>query len=528
MTSQDNVVSGTPIFGRVNRRTMLRTGGAALALGAVPGMAHTALGSQATPATGSSVDIDAIDQFTADALDAYGVPGASIAVIHDGQPLLVKGYGVREAGTDAAVDADTAFQLASNTKPMTAFVAGTLIDEGLIGWDTPVVEVLPELRLWDEYATLNVTLRDLLAHRSGLPAFSGDLLGHLGYDRAEMLRRLRFVRPASSFRDAAHYSNLGFFIAGEVIARLTGAPWEDAFRERFLQPTGMTRSGPSISEFPADGNVSANHGIIDGNVETVEPDDHGVHGAAGSAFSTANDLARWMQMLLDEGQAGGQQLIQPGRVREMLEPSMVAEATFAETPPIDEHAGFTFGLGWGNFHAYGHEIIEKGGALAGIRTVVCLVPSRNFGVAVTANMNLTFFPEAVRAFVLEQFLGAGETDTQEQIQQLSGIVDALFAVEPPPENPLPPSVPLENYAGVYESTLYGRFEVIAEGDSLRMEAGPADLPATLEHYSLNTFNWNEHKVTSAVEPATFVVGPDGIAVAFEMESLGRFDRVAGE
>src|SRR5690606_38098072 len=126
---------------------------------------------------------------------------------------------------------------------------------GLIGWDTPVVDVLPELELKDMYATRYVTLRDLLAHRSGLPSFAGDTLGHVGYNRAEFLRRLRFVEPATSFRDTAAYSNLGFFIAGEVIDRLTGAPWEDAVQERLFDPLGMSRSNPVSNDPPADGNV---------------------------------------------------------------------------------------------------------------------------------------------------------------------------------------------------------------------------------------------------------------------------------
>jgi len=153
------------------------------------------------------------------------------------------------------------FQLPSNTGPMTAFTLGTLVEEGLIDWDTPISEVLPKLQFWDLYPMRWLTSRDVLAHRSGFPAF-GDLPGQIGYDRAEMFRRLRYLPSASSCRVLAPYSSLGFFIAGEVIDRLTGAPWEVAMRERLFGPVGMSRSGAAFIDQPADGNISADHGIV--------------------------------------------------------------------------------------------------------------------------------------------------------------------------------------------------------------------------------------------------------------------------
>jgi CubicO group peptidase (beta-lactamase class C family) len=513
---------------RFTRRDLIHSGGAALAVTSAAAMHHRAWGAQpgaATPASPSGLDTIALNQFIADAVRQYNVPGAAVAVVQDGVPVLVTGYGVRDITGHDVVDADTVFQLASNTKPMTAFVLGTLVDEGLVGWDTPIIDVLPELQLHDVYATHHVTLRDVLAHRSGLPAFVGDIVGHLGYDRAEMLRRLRYVQPGASFREVASYSNLGFFIAGEVVTRLTGAPWEEAMHERLLEPTGMSRSGASLADLPADGNVSANHGKIDGEIQVVEPDDHGVHGSAGSAISTANDMARWMQMLLDGGAVRGQQVIQPETVVEMFAPSMVAETTFTEAPPIDAHAGFSYGMGWGNFHYHGYEVLEKGGALAGIRTVVCLVPQLNAGIAVLANLNLTLLPEAVRAFALEQWLGAPGYDMQQDIADSAAIVDQLFTPVAFPENPVPPSVPLENLAGTYADQLHGNVEILVVGDALRLEAGPARWPAEMRHFNRDTFMLDWGTVTNVPDQTTFTIGPDGIAVAFENEGLGRFDRV---
>jgi CubicO group peptidase (beta-lactamase class C family) len=486
--------------------------------------ARSSRGQGATPVAGHGASAEDLDAFAVEAVGRYGVPGAAVAVVHGGEPVLVRGYGVREVGTDSPVDADTVFQLASNTKPMTAFTLASLVEEGRIGWDTPVVDVLPELELMDSYATRHLTLRDALAHRSGLPAFTGDLLGYLGYDRDELLRRLRFVPPGSSFREVAAYSNLGYFIAGEVIDRLTGARWEEAMRERLFEPAGMGRSGPAIAEL-SDDNIAATHAEVDGEMVVVERDLHGVHGAAGAAYSTASDLARWMQLLLDRGAVDGRPLVTPERVGEMFAPSMVSDISFTETPPITPDSGFSYGLGWGVFHTGGHTVLEKGGALAGVRTVVCLVPELGYGIAVVANRNLTFLPEAVRAFALESLLGASHPETQDEIEASEAAITALFAAPPPPGAGLPPTATSDALAGSYENDLYGRFVVRAEAGVLTIEAGPARMTAALAPYSLDTYLLDWGSVTSLPDPTTFVIGPDGTAVAFECESLSRFDRV---
>jgi hypothetical protein len=184
-------------------------------------------------------------------------------------------------------------------------------------------------------------------------------------------------------------------------------------------------------------------------------------------------------------------------------------------------------LGWANYHYHGYEVIEKGGALDGIRTVVVFVPELNAGVAVAANLNLTALPEAVRGFVLEQLLGSADVDVQAQIQEAGDTLAAVFtAGVPMPENPVAASVPLEAFAGVYENPLYAGFQVIVDGDALRLEAGTAKKPATFTHFNHNTFLLDWNNVTSIPGEVTFVVGPDGVATGYEDESLGRFDRVA--
>lgn len=464
---------------------------------------------------------DVFDSFIHEALARYEVPGAAVAIVQDGSVLLTRGYGVRDVNGDELVDADTVFQLASVTKPITAFVLGTLVDEGLIGWDTPVIDVLPELVLQDMYATRFVSLRDLLAHRSGL-IFEG-ALNRLGYDRTELLWRLRFLPPGRSFRGVAQYSNLGYLIAGEVAARLTGTTWEAAVVDRLFRPLGMSRSLPVSNDPPADGNVSAHHGVIDGELQVVPFDDPDVDGAAAAAVSTATDLALWMQMLLDGGEGHGRRLVTEETVTEMFAPAMVAGISFPETPPIDASAGFS----WGTYHYHGSQVVEKGG-MAGVRSVVCMVPAMKAGIAVVANRNLTFLPEAIRAFALEQWLGAADFDMQADIASRTAFLEDLFAAPPMPVDSVRPSIPLEQFAGTYGHSFYGTAEVVVDGVNLRLELGPAHWPAALRHLSRETSLVDSGTVTSVADPATFVIGPDGFAIGFSCEKLGRFDRISSQ
>src|SRR5436305_7301190 len=211
-----------------------------------------------------------LDSFITRTLQQYQVPGAAVAVVRDGKVVLVKGYGVRNVTKPGAVDENTIFQLASVTKTLTAAAAATVVDEGKLDWDKPIFNYLPEFVGYDSYMTRWLTERDLLAQRTGWPAFTGDQLDSFGYDRPEILRRLRFFKPRYSLREVAQYSNPGFFVAGEVAARASKQSWNDLVKKRLFLPLGMKRSGTVVKDLK-DNNLSAAHALIDGKMQVVEP-----------------------------------------------------------------------------------------------------------------------------------------------------------------------------------------------------------------------------------------------------------------
>jgi CubicO group peptidase (beta-lactamase class C family) len=483
-----------------------------------PASASAAPASSAGPTAG-------LDEFVRQAMVDYGVPGASVAVVSHGKTIFLRGYGVRRVGEPTPVDENTVFQIASVTKTFTAAAAAALVGEGRLGWDDEVITKLPEFALYNPYPTRHATMRDLLAHRTGLPAFTGDLLGEVGYDRREVLRRIRFVPPAASFREKALYSNLGIFAAGEVAARVAGSSWDDVVQGRLLTPLGMTRSAPSVRTAPKDDNRSGTFGRVDGRIQAITPSHQIVMGAAGSMVSTASDLSRYMRMLLGGGSIDGKPVLPAKVVDEMFEPSMVSEIGFAEALPISQETGFGYGMTWGYYYFHGAKVLEKGGALDGVRAVIVLVPERQLGIAVLANMNLTILPEAIRAYVLEQDLGPATPNTQATLLETQKKVDVLLDPDPAPANPGKASVPLAAYAGTYESHVYGPFVLSAAGEGLNIAAGPGGYAGKLRHFSRETFTLSWPLIDYGTQHVTFTIGPDGKPSGFSTETFGAFERV---
>ena len=465
-----------------------------------------------------------LDAFINRALKEYQVPGAAVAVVQNGNAVLLKGYGVRDVTKSGAVDENTIFQLASVTKTLTGAAAATVVDEGKLDWDKPIFNYLPEFVGYDPYMTRWLTERDLLAQRTGWPAFSGDQLDSFGYDRAEILRRLRFFKPRYSLREVAQYSNPGFFVAGEVAARASKQSWNDLVEKRLFKPLEMSRSGTVIKALQ-DPNSTAAHALVDEKIVVVEPSDLDVTGAASSGTSTAADMSKLMLMFLHKGFYNGKQILKPEAVQEIFKRSMVSKIDFTDLPPISDKTGFYYGLGVGSYDYAGHQIIEKGGALAGVRTIFVLVPDKSAGIVVLANLNLTAFPEAVRAYFLNQVLGLDPEAGQKEIFADNEKLKELLAPPPAPKNPGNFNGTLQSLVGIYENDYYGPCDIRQDGDSLKVECGPAKYSATLKHWKNGAFLLQFPGATQVPSVTAFMIGEDGNAIGFSNEALGFFRRV---
>lgn len=472
------------------------------------------------------INIEQLDTFIKQAMKDYRVPGASVALVKDGKAIYLKGYGINKTGTEEKVDENTIFQLASVTKTFTAASVASMVDRGKVQFGEQVVKIIPYFALKDPYPTRYTTPRDLLAHRTGLPAFKGDLFDHLGYTRDQVIRRVRYIEPACSFREKANYSNVGYFLAGEVAACAAGTTWEDVVTENLLKPLSMTRSG-FTKTLDEQSNVASPHAVVDGQIKTLKNSKQLVLAPAGAMTSTASDLSHYMIMLLGDGKYNGTEVLKKDSIEQMFTPAMVDQPGFAELPPISEETGFDYGLAWGIYYWKNHKILEKGGALDGIRSIVVLVPEIKLGIAVLANMNLTMLPEAVRAYVLEQYLGKADYDMQAEIRQRAKKLESMLGLTNivQPENPKPASKELGAYTGTYENELYGRFTLLQDGDHLKVEAGPAKYTGALTHVNYDTFYLKWPIFISAPDEVTFVIDAKGNITEFIDDELGRFKKM---
>jgi CubicO group peptidase (beta-lactamase class C family) len=436
-------------------------------------------GARADDPLARQVDGHSFDQFVQLTLRDYSVPGAVVAVSSAERRIFLKSYGVRQQGAADAVDEDTRFQIASMSKFITAAAVGVLVDRGVVSWDAPVRTFSPDTALAEPYATENATLRDYFAHRTGLPAYAGDLLTQLGYSPDELVRRARFLPFDHSFRAEWAYSNYGIFLGQQSAAHAAGTSAPQLLSTEIFEPLGMMRSGPTQAELFKDDNRAAAHDL-DGSDMPYENVDS--FSGAGAVVSTGADVARWMRMLLADGMFEGREVLSKAAVTQIFAASMVQGIG----GPLQDPNG-SAGLGCESYHFLRYRVIEKNGALNGVRTIVTLIPERGIGIAVFANKQLTVFPEAVRAEFLERTLGPSGRDLQAHIRGEQAAWNALLAVPMPPADAKPPGRNLDAFTGRFASALFGPLEVIRNGQTLGVSIGERNYPGHLTHWSGDTF-----------------------------------------
>ncbi len=419
------------------------------------------------------------DAFVERTRQAYDVPGAVVAIVRADDVEFLKGYGVRRIGGHDAVDAATRFQVASVSKFITATAVATLVDRDVVGWDTPVRSFSPQTVLAVPYASENATLRDYFAHRTGLPAYGGDLVHQLGYSTDELVRRARYLAFDHSFRERWAYSNYGIFLGQWAAAQAAGMSPPELITKAILAPLGMTRSGATVATLSQDANYASGHDI-DGSAMPAENVD-GFSGA-GAVVSTGDDIARWMRMLLGRGVLDGKRVLSEAAVDAIFAASMVQGPGGPMQDPNDSS-----GLGCESYTFMGTRVIEKNGALNGVRTIVSLIPTRGLGIAIFANKQLTVFPEAVRAEFLDRVLGPSGRDLQAQIRAEQPAWHSLVALPKASPDATPISRALDDFAGDYDSPLYGTLTVRADVEGLSVAIGPARYHARLTHWSGDTF-----------------------------------------
>ncbi len=444
--------------------------------------------------------IEEIDAYARKVARDWDVPGLAIAVVKDDQVVFAKGYGVRELGKTDVVDADTLFAIASNSKAFTAAALGILIDDGKLSWNDPVIKYLPQFQMPDPWITREMTVVDLLCHRSGMDTFSGDLLWYdTNYTADEIIRRIRFLSPVSSFRSRFGYQNLMYITAGKVIEQVSGMNWGEFVKSRILEPSGMDRTTTSITDMT--NNFALPHNRSGQNDELRPLPLGNVDNCWGACGLNASvkDLARWMRLQLAGGKIDGNQIISNNRLFEMWQPGTPVPLSPAAVESEPTRNFQSYGLGYFLNDLHGRKVVSHSGGLDGMISQLALVPSENLGVTVLTNSE-SGASKFIRDRVLECFLGV-----QNRIDQSAKAVSRLAETDQSDAKKrdekdaarvknAPTTIGLADFAGRFRSKLYGDVTIQLEGDHLVLRMQPAaNFVADLEHWHYNTFqiHWRD-------------------------------------
>ncbi|MGE5295011.1 MAG: serine hydrolase [Solirubrobacterales bacterium] len=471
-----------------------------------------------------------LDSYVGRVMQEFEVPGVGVALVKDGQVLVARGYGVRRLGEAATVDAETLFAIASNTKAFTAAALGLLVDEGKLDWDAPVVNYLPGFQLWDPHVTREITVRDLLVHRSGLGLGAGDLLWWppTTYDRPEIVRRLRFIRPATSFRSHYAYDNVLYTVAGEVVQAVSETSWEDFVASRIFRPVGMSTSTVRRLSQETQGNIARPHAQVDGAIRPIAPFVSSNTNPAGGIYSNAQDMAKWLLVQLAEGGLpDGSQLFSKDTARQLttlITPMPVSDPP-AELPALrTDFKGYALGFNVLQYRRL--KLVTHTGVSPGYVSRVAMIPDLDLGVAVLTNQESAAAHSAIAWHVLDQYLSAPPVDwiagykelqAREQSEEKSREQEQVASRNTSSR----PSLPLSNYAGVYADAWYGDVILTLEKEGLviRFSHSPA-LVGDLVHWQYDTFvaRWRDRELRADAF-VTFALNPEGTVDQVKMKAV---------
>lgn len=429
----------------------------------------------------------------------WEVPGLAVAIVRDGKVLLANGWGVRSLSTQDPVDANTLFAIASNSKAFTAAAIGILVDDGKLAWDDPVIKHIPTFQMPDPWVTREMTIRDLLCHRSGMDTFSGDLLWYdTTYTADDVVDRIRYLKPTSSFRSRYGYQNLMYIAAGKVIERVSGLSWAEFIQQKILNPTGMSRTTTSVAQMvdnfamphnrsagSPDSGSSSLRVLPLGNVDNS-------WGACG-LNSSVNDLARWMLLQLSSGEWEGKRVISGQRLQEMWQPN-TAQALSAAAIISEPTRNFqTYGLGYVLNDWHGRKIVSHSGGLDGMISQLAMVPAEKTGVVVLTNSESSA-SRFIRDRILEVLWGIEDRrDKSAEAVARKAASDQAAAKKREEQDAArhentSTTIPVTGLVGTFQSQLYGDVTVAFEEEHLVLRLVPApNFVADLEHWQYNTF-----------------------------------------
>lgn len=435
---------------------------------------------------------DAVDAFVRKAMAAFpDQPAVSIAVVQDGEAVLTRGYGVRKQGDPQKVDEHTIFAVASNTKAMTAAALAILVDEGKVKWDEPVRTYLPGFTLSDAWIGEHITVRDTLSHRAGFGLGAGDLLFWPNSDRtrAEIMAAVPHVPIKSTFRSRYDYCNLMFVVAGEVVAAVSGMPWERFVQTRILDPLGMTETVP-LTSMPDPAKSALPHGRLgpplryQGEMQVLAESIPAVWNwdsaaAAGGVCTNPVDWAKWIALRLNDGALpDGTRIFSEAQAREMFRPNVIISSSAGPTAELPGRAiASTYAMGFQVQDYRGERFVTHGGGAPGFISATVLLPGRKAGFSVFTNAEESFLLRALRSGIADIVMGKADFDWIADSVRLRDAGDeaslkAAAEIDAKQAAGRKPSRPLTDYIGTWRDPWYGDIEIMVLSGTPAQRTGP--------------------------------------------------------
>ena len=456
-------------------------------------LASLALLASATFNSWAQINTTDLEEVINTSMARFDVPGMAVAVVQDDKVVFAKGFGTSNLNTNAKVNKDTLFGIASNTKAFTSAALAKLVDEGKLSWDDRVIDHLPEFRLYDSYVTREMRVRDLLSHRSGLGLGQGDLMIWPSTDKSieDILAGLQYLKPASSFRSQYAYNNLMFVTAGEVVARVSGMSWNDYIEKNILQPLHMDNSRAGFSRIPkSNKNWAIGHIPMDGKLNPFFVNYLEDFRGAGAIASSVNDMSQWLLTQLAGGKMpSGEQLFSEKQQAQMWHPHITSMASKSAYEAY--HQQFRgYGLGWSIEDYHGFKKLGHGGGILGMVSQVTLLPEKKLGIVILSNQQAFSALSAVTHEVLEDALELEDKDWVEELAKKHFASKQKAYANAKPDTPADyqPQLPNINYTGTLHDDWYGDVIIEQLDGKLRIDfTHTKRLKGTLEHYTGNTF-----------------------------------------
>lgn len=467
-------------------------------------------------------NLTAFDSYVQKAMQTWQVPGLAVAIVKDNEIVFSKGYGVREVGTDKKVNTKTYFSCASTTKAMTAMCMAILADQGKVQWTDPVIKYLPKFQLNDPFVTRELTIRDLFLHNSGV-GNTDYLWGDNNLSPDEILAKMYLVKPAYSFRSSFIYQNIFYLVAGKVIEKISGKPWNIFVKENIFDPLGMQHTKATFKEVK-DENHAMPHFLIDDKVTVIEKDTADAIAPAGSVLSCADDIALWMKCMIDSSKYTGGRLVKPATWTYLLKPqTIVTESEFYPTQIITKPNFTTYAMGWFQQDYKGYKLNFHTGSLAGETAIHAQLPDRKFGIFVFGNLDHAELRHALVFKAIDLFELGGQMDWSTAFKKLYDSLNTVGKQSDAANTPVQilntkPSLSLESYAGTYQDELYGTIQIVFEDNQLKAIINNV-LKGNLSHYHFNTFKVLYQKKHYPADYYTFQLNNGGKINAVTIGSI---------